>query len=265
MSSSGGTWTRWLALAGALFSGAACTARLSAGTQCAYTSDCSEGLSCVTGFCRGACVSDRDCASGASCVLGPNGTGRVCVAPASSSAFRPLCGSDGDCAAEQGRQRRCVPPGVCVSQCAADPDCQLFASGATCGADALCHLAALPAGDASACASGTACGLECVYLSRDPRNCGACGRACGAAEGGVLACVQGVCTLGCTEGSHFCSSGCVSNADTAHCGVRCDPCPARANATARCDGVQCLYDCAPGFVLAGDVCVAAMDAGGPAG
>lgn len=49
------------------------------------------------------------------------------------------------------------------------------------------------------CASGaTACGATCVDLSRDPQNCGRCGRDCSALPGvisGAVRCVAGECDV----------------------------------------------------------------------
>src|SRR5690606_12697461 len=61
----------------------------------------------------------------------------------------------------------------------------------------------------------TLCGEgNCVDLSSDPRNCGACGIACASGE----ACVDGACSTSCAEGEVVCGDRCVDlRTDLAHC------------------------------------------------
>lgn len=49
------------------------------GARCDGDEGCREGLLCVYGRCRSACVFDRDCPAGAVCVAAPGREGRVCT------------------------------------------------------------------------------------------------------------------------------------------------------------------------------------------
>ncbi len=62
----------------------------------------------------------------------------------------------------------------------------------------------------------TSCGGACVSTASDPRNCGACGNACGAEE----VCSLGMCTAsGCGAALTACDGACVdTNTDARHCG-----------------------------------------------
>ncbi len=66
------------------------------------------------------------------------------------------------------------------------------------------------------------CNGACIPTSVDPKNCGACGNACAAAE----ACSAGVCSAGCLPGLTVCDQTCadVEN-DSAHCGACDKACP----------------------------------------
>ncbi len=54
---------------------------------------------------------------------------------------------------------------------------------------------ARPGPTPEACAPLDVCGVTCADLSRDPLNCGDCGRAC-AVRNGMAACVDGACAIG---------------------------------------------------------------------
>jgi hypothetical protein len=74
------------------------------------------------------------------------------------------------------------------------------------------------------CPSGQMeCGDACVDTRTDTKNCGACGKACGAdagGGGGAWACVTGSCTLTCSGTKQACGGSCVdTQADTNHCGA----------------------------------------------
>jgi hypothetical protein len=75
----------------------------------------------------------------------------------------------------------------------------------------------------------TLCEAGCFDLDNDPSNCGACGNDCPSAEGGVAACVRGVCQNPCEEGfalGEVCGGACVDLADDTNncgqCGVGCE-------------------------------------------
>lgn len=96
------------------------------------------------------------------------------------------------------------------------------------------------------------CSSECVDLTSDARNCGACGHAC---EPNQI-CQGSACVLNsCPGGQHPCNGICVSNLDPATCGSRCDPCPTPANGTATCDGASCGVSCNDGFHACSGACL----------
>src|SRR5438046_2482089 len=102
--------------------------------------------------------------------------------------------------------------------------------GQTCGTDGLCReLVAdcpkTPAGGgaghcATECLTGlTNCSGNCIDVSRDSANCGACGTKCGAGE----QCVSGICKTTCPASLTECPAGsgkCVdTTSDRANCGA----------------------------------------------
>ncbi len=68
----------------------------------------------------------------------------------------------------------------------------------------------------------SACGADCVDLTRDAKNCGACGTACGTDE----ACVKGACSLSCGSAKAKCGQTCVTLStdptNCGSCGVTCE-------------------------------------------
>jgi hypothetical protein len=88
------------------------------------------------------------------------------------------------------------------------------------------------------------CDGVCTYTRVDPRNCGACGRACPS----NAPCEDGLCA--CPTGQTACGDGCVSTpTDVAHCGACDHACPQDAS----CDGGACA--CPAGQTICGDACV----------
>ncbi len=74
--------------------------------------------------------------------------------------------------------------------------------------------------DAASC-DATVCGTSCVDLSSDPKNCGACGKACVAPE----MCVAGKCIIDCSPPMKICGSKCVDLlTDHDNCGACSVPC-----------------------------------------
>lgn len=108
----------------ALLAGASCTARLSAGAQCAYNSDCNAALRCVSSQCREACQTDRDCASGQRCAPTSESNFRACL----SASAPAQCPSIAACPAPA----VCVVGGLCRVPCRLDRDCLVLGSGVTC-------------------------------------------------------------------------------------------------------------------------------------
>jgi hypothetical protein len=98
------------------------------------------------------------------------------------------------------------------------------------------------------CREGTVpCGLGCVDTANDARNCGACGKACGASQ----ECTAGACT--CVPGTTLCDGSCVDfNSDARHCGGCNMPCAAGQV----CERGQCRTSCSAGTTLrCGDSCI----------
>lgn len=84
----------------------------------------------------------------------------------------------------------------------------------------------------------TVCGGSCVDTQIDPKNCGACGTACG--EG--LSCQAGQCALACAGGTSKCGDACVDmQVDKANCGA-------------------CGTTCADGTVCSNGACKVTCDA-----
>jgi hypothetical protein len=151
----------------------------------------------------------------------------------------------------------------CELNLAAD-DANCNTCGVSCGAGLTCstilNLNVGPPFVGCACPGGqTTCGApvervaNCVDLSTDIINCGACGVFCASSE----ACIDGICVLTCSPGTADCNGdhldgdrfdGCETNTDVdpAHCGsctTQCDgelpqPCQAGKCATHTCDSAE---------------------------
>lgn len=126
-------WTALLAAALVAAGYQGCTRRLTDSAQCAYNSDCVEGLSCVLGRCRAGCQQDRDCPMGQRCatefMAEPGITGSNM--PACVPAQEHYCLYDSDCVTMDPMNPRCLPDRLCGVQCLRDPDCANVAGGRT--------------------------------------------------------------------------------------------------------------------------------------
>src|SRR5262249_6099288 len=59
---------------------------------------------------------------------------------------------------------------------------------------------------------------------------------------------------------HLCGSSCVSNTDTATCGVSCSACPdGPEHGMATCDGTSCGFACAATYKQCGQFCIPSID------
>jgi hypothetical protein len=97
----------------------------------------------------------------------------------------------------------------------------------------------------------TVCNNVCVDLTKDDRNCGACGKSCGLG----FACVGSACTVACQPGLSDCSGACVNlMTDNAHCGGCMTACP-MGNV---CTGGMCTLSCQMGLDNCGGTCVNLM-------
>jgi hypothetical protein len=94
-------------------------------------------------------------------------------------------------------------------------------------------------------APGVVCGGACLDVANDRAHCGACGRACAAAE----LCVQGTCVPTCPVGQRACGGACVDpQQDRAHCGRCGNPC----GSGEVCSAGVCGTDCGP-LTTCGDI------------
>jgi hypothetical protein len=90
-------------------------------------------------------------------------------------------------------------------------------------------------------------GAGCIDVRSDPRNCGACGNACGLGQ----VCASGVCTTTCSAGQVACAGACVALASDPHnCGSCGHGCPDGQ----ACVGGTCTLVCGAGQVVCGGAC-----------
>lgn len=136
---------------------------------------------------------------------------------------------------------RCVAstaPGCCGTACL---DCPTPANSTrictAAGCDFICHDNYRRVGngcvrnDTASC-----CGPSCAMCSvTRPNSIATCNNAASCANPSP-----------CRSGWHDCGGTCRDNASVDSCGSACSPCPARANATASCDGNGCVYTCVAG-------------------
>ena len=96
-------------------------------------------------------------------------------------------------------------------------------------------------------ASLSLCAGRCVEVATDPEHCGACGHACGGAEGPV--CAGGECVERCADGLSDCGGACVDlSSSVLHCAACGHPCSLFGAESACEDGTCALTACRPGFV-----------------
>ena len=93
-----------------------------------------------------------------------------------------------------------------------------------------------PASDAPCVAPSKTCGSKCTDVTKDPANCGACGKACAA---GVV-CVDGGCKASCGTDTVSCDGTCVNLlTDKDHCGACTTKCPTDSV----CVDAKCKLSC----------------------
>lgn len=195
-----------------------------------------------------------------------NGIGDACRCDAVACAPADSCHAKGACDPRTGA---CDSPAL--------PDgtkCPVVNASATCKAGA-CQLVACDEGwrDANGkiedgCEekfAGCDCGGECgIDLSKDVKNCGACGNVC-EAKNGTPSCVAGACGVAaCNRGFADCNKfsidGCETDllGDAAHCGACLNKCVAQNGIPSCVQGACGLAGCQKGFAdcnrLAGDGC-----------
>ncbi|MSP25649.1 MAG: hypothetical protein EXR75_10880 [Myxococcales bacterium] len=111
------------------------------------------------------------------------------------------------------------------------------------------------AGGGGVCPGGTLCKGSCTNTAFDPKNCGACGAACGDGE----VCSDGTCGVSCLGGTTKCGELCVNiGSDPANCGA----CAMACAVGELCSNGICGLTCEDGGGIdCGGVCVnSAIDA-----
>ncbi len=204
-----------------------CTSGFSGGT--CQTSASEAGMCCPQGF-GSVCVNPKSdvqhcggcgiaCGAGATC---NNGVCSNIAAPCTAGHLGQFCNLDA------GTSHVCCPGGGCVSLQTDARNCGrcgvVCGSGLTCVEGACVALTCagqtqpVACSDADAGVAGNCCSGACVNRSRDPLNCGQCGRACVTGE----SCTSGRCGLDqCTPADQ---------------GAVCH----RANGTGQCCSSACL-------------------------
>ena len=237
--------------------------------------NCPKGQRCVAsgdGYqCAATCAKDADCPAGGA------GSSMVCCKGScfDSTSDAQNCGAcDKRCEVPANATAGCTGGTCGIGECKAgflDCDkgagngCEVTAASddKNCGACGMActagphQTASCMAGKCdSACATGYQhCSANpqdgCEVDTRaDVRNCGGCGKDCGAPANAAPACVAGACALAsCDPGFGDCDkvvgSGCEADLESLlHCGACGNACGAPANATAGCNGGVCgIGDC----------------------
>ena len=227
---------------GACVAGACTVARCGAGFgDCdgAFGNGCEVDLRRDTAHCGGCGLA---CAAGQIC--------RDALCLAAATACSP---GTADCRADAPGCE--TPIGGDVMNCGACGRACSFPGAAAGCAGGVCALGACAAGSAD-CDRAASNGCE-VRTATDPDHCGACGRACAAANG-VAVCTGGACALAtCNAGFGDCdraaANGCEVDlgASAAHCGRCAAACPSGRI----CSGGVCGRSCAPGETECDGACV----------
>ncbi len=216
----------------------------------------------VTRSCRGVtCPEEGDAAGAISCV------GGLCVLPECTTGREEAC-----------PPRECARPGDCPASTTAcseatcvDGLCIATLDDAVCSAEERCH-PELGCVDTTVCVplSEICNGAdddcddsadEDFDLSSDIDHCGACGNACGTANGAAR-CDGGTCRVNCNPGFADCNGisgdGCEADISTATdcggCGAACAAPTPLCESTGD-DTFACAADCAAGTTLCGSSCV----------
>ncbi len=167
--------------------------------------------------CTPACAEGYVCQAGA-CVPGGGGPD-MALSDGGGGPCKPACG---------GLTPYCNGAGHCVG-CTMDAQCP---TGKYCKVQDDAHAACVIGCDSDdRCGNGKCCNSQCVDVSADANNCGACGKACGglharaACAGGQ--CVQGACDPGWGDCDGDPANGCEANlhvdvANCTACGASCD-------------------------------------------
>ena len=264
-------------------SGQLCDVARGACVQCVSDTDCGGGFYCAGNSCTAGCRTSADC-SGMQCDL----TKHKCVACVDDSAcgLGQVCAASSQtCVAGCSAQHACPGSGgccsgMCVSILTDVNNCGACGSACPAGGGC-CGGACVSLSTVTNCGTcGNACpdvingaractGGKCVVggcngsfrdcdatitngcetdVSGDPKNCGACGTACGAFTNGAGACVAGKCTVtSCTGTFADCnknaSDGCETDLskDAANCGA----CGTSCGTGGQCQSGSCaLASCA---------------------
>jgi hypothetical protein len=174
------------------------------------------GIGDGTGVCSEQCNASGDCLPGWSCGPFQGQSQNVCLCTKSTE----ICdGLDNDC------------NGIVDDRVPASADCSAR------------NGRGLSVCEQGICTCTDRCGGTCTDLSRDPANCGACGKACPS----DAACEAGTCA--CPGSTAACGSSCIdTTTDDNHCG----DCDTKCPSDAVCQASLCL--CPPGKSVCGHTC-----------